>query len=546
MTLHELGIEDRDEQKFATRCPKCADTRQKTATNSLMVYKDEDGTRYECLHPTCEWFENRQFIKDASASPSSSKPAKMEFQIPVPDSAGPPPLSANAIKYAYRNVEGELLYYITRIDSPEGKRFFPMAYTTTGEWVAKRPTIKALYGAELLKDTSKPVIIVEGEKAKDKGQETFNQAIVISWPGGAANVKGGDWDLLKGRKVIIWPDNDEAGLVAARQIAALIPGDISIVDPSSLPAKADLGDDLTKEQIVEVWNTQVRHNRPEISGAYSAKDMQFKLSEIKTGESLGWANMRRMRLPASGMVVIEGRTGHGKTTMMANILAKKIQEGRSPLVFYSYEMPAERILLKTVMILDGRQLDEIPHVNEEMFREECLTGKNKIYNSLLEKLGSDLYITDAYLDIDQLMANLSSPHMRGAMVFVDYIQYIPAKNSATSRYLIIKEFADKIQNVSHKNKLVVFVGAQLTPGDKPEMDSPREGKDIHNSAELVIRIWNRSLGDTMGVTRKDLDGLPGNCVLDIRKNRNGLSGAKYCFDLVNGCSLQDINAQGAF
>lgn len=546
ISLNELGIEIRDEQKYATRCPKCADKRQKTNTNSLMVYQDEDGIRWECLHPGCEWFENRQFASNLTQAPSQSKVEKLTFLTPVPKDAPPAPLPNGSTVYEYKNIDGELLYYIIRQDLPEGKRFLPLALLSTGEWAAKRPTIKTLFGAEALKDNQKMVIVVEGEKAKLAGEKIFSQAVVVSWPGGAANTKGGDWELLKGRHVVIWPDNDEAGVKAAKEIANYIEGDVFIVDPSSLPPKADLADDLTREQLVEVWDTQESYSKPDVSGAYSADDVTAKLAETKSGESLGWPNMARLRLPASGMVIVEGRTGHGKTTMMANILARKLREGRAPLVFYSYEMPAERILLKTVMILDGRKLDEVPYINEELYREECVSGKNEVYNTLLSKLNNTLFITDAYLDIEKLLKNLQSPHMKGAMVFIDYIQYIPSKHQNVNRYLIIKEFADKIQNIAHKNKLVVFAGAQLTPGDKPEQDSPREGRDIHNAAELVLRIWNRDLGETMGVTRKDIEDLPGNCVIDVRKNRNGNAGQKFCFDLINGTVLQDINARGDF
>lgn len=538
-TLKELRIEDREEQKYATRCPQCADSRRKSSTQSLMVYRDEDGIRYECLHNDCPWFENRQFIP---TNQKEFKENKIEFKIPIPEMAGEPPLHSGPL-YEYLDIDNNRLFYILRFDDPQGKRFIPLSYTTSGEWIAKKPPIKALYGAENLKgNPSRTVIVVEGEKAKDAGQKIFSTAVVVSWPGGVGGIKTGDWDLLKGRQVVLWPDNDEPGISAMKKIATMIDGNVSIVDVSSLPPKADLADDLTREQIQEVWRTQEECNKPEVTGSYDGTSLTDRLRSIRIGETIGWSNMQYIRLPQSGLVIVEGRTGHGKSTMMVNIMAKKIQMGRSPIIFYSYEMPAERILLKLVMVLDGRILDPIPYINEEKYREECVIGTNEIYNTIVGKLDKEIFITDSYIDFTKLINNLSSPKMRGAIVFIDYIQYIPSTSKEQSRYLVIKEFADKIQNIAHKNKLIVFAGAQLTPGDRPQLDSPREGKDIHNAAELVLRIWNKDVGQTMGVVRQDLEELPGNCAIEVRKNRNGTSGQRYCFNLENGCILKEINS----
>jgi len=537
-SLSSLHIEDRDEQKYSTKCPKCSDKRTKSGTKSLMVYKDPDGTRVECMHPGCEWYQNRQFI--VGRPQRQGAPRSTEYELPIRTIDTLPTIVTDNTYYTYKDPNGEVLFYIVRKDLGEGKKtFYPVARTTGGEWVMRRPSVKCLYGAERL-DNHLPVIVVEGEKAKDAAQKIFTTAVVVTWPGGASSANMGDWELLKDREVTLWPDNDEAGRKVMEQIANQIDGDVYMVDVSSLERKQDLADNLTTEQIKDIWATREPYKKILVTGAYEADTLFQAMENTALGAPLGWDNMKNINYPASGLVIVEGRSGHGKTTLMANMMAKLIKKKDGPVVFYSYEMPARRIILKLVSILDGRELDEKPHLNEEKYREEILAGENEVYKELVARLGKDIFITDSYLDINSLLSDLRSPTMRGATIFLDYLQYIPSPSDFKNRYLTLKEFSDNIQNIAHKNNLVVVAGAQLTPGDKPRMDSPRESKDIHNVAELVLRVWNKRQGENMGVTWKEVDELPGDIMIEVRKNRNGFSGSMYMFNFKHGSRLEPI------
>lgn len=546
MNLQQLNIEDREEAKYATKCVQCADSRKKENTKSLMVYKDEDGIRYECLNPGCDWYGDRKFMKYDGTAGGTALIPKIEFQIPIPPDSGLVPKPEGALVYEYKNENNAVLYYLIRT---QDKKFFPMARTADGEWIAKKPPIKALYGAEYLKDKKDYIIVVEGEKAADAARFIFTNATVVTWQGGAPGVKNGDWDLLEGRKVVLWPDNDEPGIQAMKTAAGLIHSPhVSIVDVSSLPPKADLADEISKDQIMAIWNTRTRYgSAPTVTGLQSKEQIQKKLSRVKKGEMIGFHNMSSVRLPSSGQVIIEGRTGHGKTTVMVNIFARKIQEGKFPLIFYSLEQPVEEILVKLTMILDGRVLDDNIHTNTALYFEECERGDNDIYNSILDKYGTDIFITDDYITSDKLVEDLTSHSMKGAMVFIDYAQYVPQKSNNQSRYLIIKDMVEKIQNVAKKNQMVVFTGSQLTIGETPDRDSPRECWDINFAADLVIRVWNKRSAETRGATWKEAEELPGNFILKIMKNRGGLDGSMFCFDLMNGGGLAPITTfEGEF
>ena len=84
-----------------------------------------------------------------------------------------------------------------------------------------------------------PVVICEGEKAADAAAAIFPQSIVTTSSGGAGAAAKTDWSPLAGRRVLIWPDNDEAGPKYAREVAAILAAldcEVSIIDAKALAA----------------------------------------------------------------------------------------------------------------------------------------------------------------------------------------------------------------------------------------------------------------------------------------------------------------------
>jgi hypothetical protein len=68
---------------------------------------------------------------------------------------------------------------------------------------------------ELQLNPDKSLLIVEGEKTADAAKRLFPEMVVMTWLGGASAVHQSDWTVLKDRSVVIWADNDTAGLRAA-------------------------------------------------------------------------------------------------------------------------------------------------------------------------------------------------------------------------------------------------------------------------------------------------------------------------------------------
>lgn len=120
--------------------------------------------------------------------------------------------------WEYRDADGQLLMYVCRFD-PEGERkqIAPRSWCShpgkPSRWTwrgitgqAKRP----LYGLDRLAALpDADVILVEGEKAADAGQQLMDgAAVVVSWMGGVETADRVNVKPLAGRRVVLFPDHD--------------------------------------------------------------------------------------------------------------------------------------------------------------------------------------------------------------------------------------------------------------------------------------------------------------------------------------------------
>lgn len=168
----------------------------------------------------------------------------------------------------YRDLNGEprLIGYVCRFNLPDGsKEILPLCYAKDGHgrtawrWLSfAKP--RPLYGLpELFARPGANVLIVEGEKTADAAGVLFPQAVAMTWPGGSKAVKHADWSALKGRKVVVWPDNDLPGIKAARDVAKALERVAVAVRCVVPPAGEPIGWDLADAR----WN-------PEEAAAYLA------------------------------------------------------------------------------------------------------------------------------------------------------------------------------------------------------------------------------------------------------------------------------------
>jgi hypothetical protein len=186
----------------------------------------------------------------SSQASRSAKEDDWDLIVPIPDAVPDPDmhhgiLGDPARVWTYRDENGDRVCFIGRYNKADGdKEFRPRTWQknrTTGreEWRWKNlPEPRPLYGLDLI--ALRPnglVIVTEGEKACDAAGGVFTADVVVSPMNGARSPHKTDWQALKGRDVIIWPDNDAVGADFAVAIARLlknIAASIRVVDVEKL------------------------------------------------------------------------------------------------------------------------------------------------------------------------------------------------------------------------------------------------------------------------------------------------------------------------
>lgn len=117
--------------------------------------------------------------------------------------------------HVYDNVKGKCLYIRIRLKHPNGKKWIRPFYLdqATQQWVLGEPIFemgqKPLYHLSALSQQSDTDIwITEGEQ---KVELLEKYGFVATTSGGSTSTSTTDWEPLRNKPVVLWPDNDDSG-----------------------------------------------------------------------------------------------------------------------------------------------------------------------------------------------------------------------------------------------------------------------------------------------------------------------------------------------
>lgn len=161
----------------------------------------------------------------------------------TPSTSATPSLGKPSCEWHYHNVTGDIIATVKRYDLPDGSKTYRPWDAVKKTFVA--PDIRPLYNLPAITQ-AETVILVEGEKCADAVIQAGLTA-TTAMQGANAPISKTDWSPLKGKHVVIWPDNDTAGLKYATRAAQAVfnAGAASIAMlkiPSDKPAKWDAAD----------------------------------------------------------------------------------------------------------------------------------------------------------------------------------------------------------------------------------------------------------------------------------------------------------------
>lgn len=253
--------------------------------------------------------------------------------------------------YEYRDANGQLLFQVVR---RTGKRFAVRRPDGRGGWTWNLGGVqRVLYHLDELHaaDAGVWIFVVEGERDADR--LTSLGLTATTNPGGAGKWKEDHSDTLRGRKVAVIPDNDDAGRAHAQKIAAsLAPkaDDVRIVGLPLQDTGADVSDWLDRGGTAEALVAKAEAAAKYVSPAYrsgSAGETKFVTAADLTArapETAPW--LVKPWVVRGGVTMVSGKAKlAGKTTWTLHLVKAVLEGGqflgetavRGPVIYLTEE-----------------------------------------------------------------------------------------------------------------------------------------------------------------------------------------------------------------
>ena len=157
------------------------------------------------------------------------------------------------------------------------------------------------------------------------------------------------------------------------------------------------------------------------------------------------------------ITIIGGRPGHGKTTVMVNMLANVVEQGYKAM-FFSRELPNSE-LMKKIICLESQQLS-YGKVRKNVFDEQDLLFVNSAIALVKKK-----YSKDRFLMFDNVRDFAASSgevkKFKPDIIFDDYIQLITCDGREDQRRLQIEKLVNDYKWLAKETGAVVVLASQL-------------------------------------------------------------------------------------
>ncbi len=261
------------------------------------------------------------------------------------------------------------------------------------------------------------------------------------------------------------------------------------------------------EQVLNSALEQLRVARGvAIPKPYRVADLALDLRSASNGLMTGYTTLDKLFvIPGQALSLVAARSGHGKTTLQLNLLARMLETyPELSFAFFSYQENRQALALKLIMLEAGEILSERHNFEQYVLYlkeqrpthptiEEAITRYEQWASS------GRLLLSDQRLAAKNLAAAIGQLARRTPLgaVFVDHVQRVPLRTaSAGTSRPDIQRISDQLRDVAGRSAVPLILGTQLG-GDRGHADKLRlndlgETGDLAQDASLVIGLTNRA------------------------------------------------------
>ena len=220
------------------------------------------------------------------------------------------------------------------------------------------------------------------------------------------------------------------------------------------------------------------------------------ISSIKDSEKnlirTGYGALDRLSggMTRGEITVLGGRPGHGKTTMMLNVISKCIHSGHRVMVFNREMTNVE--MLKKIIALESGSLS-YSMIRQGVYDIETLAEMERTKEEI-EKLycEENFQMFDDIVDFPTASAEIK--RFKPDIVFDDYIQLIAPDKNIEQRRLQIEDIIHNYKWVAKTTGCSCFLLSQLnrmveTRNSKPKLSDVAESGAIEQVAENVLFVY---------------------------------------------------------
>ena len=408
----------------------------------------------------------------------------------------------NCVVFEYKNELGEhLANKYRKTKKSEGPKM----------WFEKGTNVNTLFNMDKV-NVSEPLLITEGEfdclSAIESG---FKNAVSI--PSGVNSTNEwitSNWTFIEQfEEIIIWFDNDEAGIKGAREVFNRLPNaSVKIV---RCEIANDINELLHKYGKLAILKQIEKATTPMLDGVATLDMIEdFDVHEaetLKTG--IDYIDDKLIGMVFGSLNVLSGRNGSGKSTILNQIyIAEAINQGYKTFLF-SGELIGGNVkywLLQT--LANEEQFAEYTAKDGHKYKKVTIQAKEKIVQDVKDRFF--LYDSDDYR-IEAIIEKMTILAKRyGVRVFI-IDNLMTLESSLKDKYEAETDTVKKLKNFAKKYNAIVHLVAH----PRKSMNENISKDDVSGSANIT------NLADYVTVIERNFDkDKEYDASLNILKNRH--------------------------